>query len=93
MSETPLNKLKKKTVAYASTALLKVELAAEEAKLKKRFQSLGQKLHKAIKDDLLQTIKDDPSVVELLGAIEEQKRHIAAIEDKINNAGGHSEET
>lgn len=87
MDKTPLNKLKNKAVGFASTALLRVELATEESKLKKRFQALGQKLHGAVRDDLLATIKDDPSVVELLGAIEEQKRRIKDLEDRINNPG------
>ena len=70
MAEKTLNKLKNTALNYASTALLRVELAAEESKLKKHFQALGQKLHGAVRDDLLNTIKDDPSVVEILGAIE-----------------------
>ncbi len=93
MDKTPLNKLKNKAMSCASSALLRVELATEEAKLKKRFQALGQKLHMAVRDDLLAAIKDDPSVVELLGAIEEQKRHIKELEEKIKNPGVDSEET
>ena len=50
MAEKTLNKLKNTALNYASTALLRVELAAEESKLKKRFQALGQKLHGAIRD-------------------------------------------
>lgn len=68
----------------ASVALLRVELATEESKLKKRFQLLGQKLHGAVRDDLLAAIKDDPSVVELLGAIEEQKRRIKSLRNRID---------
>ena len=54
--------------------------------------ALGQKLHGAIRDDLLQTIKDDPSVVELLGAIEEEKRVIESLRKRIDNSGSESEE-
>lgn len=85
MSETPLNKLKNKALFAASSAVLRVELATEESKLKKNFQALGQKLHMAVKEDLLAAIKDDPSVVELLGAIEERKRRIKALENRIEN--------
>ena len=93
MAEKTLNKIKNKALNLASTALLRVELANEESKLKKRFMALGQKLHGAVRDDLLQTIKDDPSVVELLGAIEEEKRHIESLSKRIENPGAESEET
>ena len=92
MAEKTLNKIKNKALNYASTALLRVELANEESKLKKRFQALGQKLHGAVRDDLLNTIKDDPSVVELLGAIEEEKRVIESLRKRIDNSGFESEE-
>ncbi|MCQ2102610.1 MAG: hypothetical protein MJY98_05235 [Fibrobacter sp.] len=84
MSKIPLNKLKNSAMNMASVALLRVELATEESKLKKRFQLLGQKLHGAVRDDLLAAIKDDPSVVELLGAIEEQKRRIKSLRNRID---------
>ena len=92
MAEKTLNKIKNKALNYASTALLRVELANEESKLKKRFMALGQKLHGAIRDDLLQTIKDDPSVVELLGAIEEEKRLIETLRKRIENPRSEREE-
>ena len=93
MAEKTLNRIKNKALNLASTALLRVELTNEESKLKKRFMALGQKLHGAIRDDLLQTIKDDPSVVELLGAIEEEKRVIDSLRKRIENPGSESEET
>ncbi|MCL4102840.1 hypothetical protein SAMN05720766_11624 [Fibrobacter sp. UWH9] len=84
MSKIPLNKLKNSAMNFASTALLRVELAAEESRLKNRFQALGQKLHGAVRDDLLSAIKDDPSVVEILGAIEEHKRKINSLRERID---------
>lgn len=92
MAEKTLNKIKNTALNYASTALLRVELAAEESKLKKHFQALGQKLHGAVRDDLLNTIKDDPSVVEILGAIEEEKRVIESLRNRIDNPGLEREE-
>ena len=92
MAEKTLNRIKNKALNLASTALLRVELTNEESKLKTRFMTLGQKLHGAIRDDLLQTIKDDPSVVELLGAIEEEKRVIDSLRKRIENPGSESEE-
>ena len=41
MAEKTLNKIKNKALNLASTALLRVELANEESKLKKRFMALG----------------------------------------------------
>lgn len=84
MSKIPLNKLKNSAMNFASTALLRVELAAEESRLKNRFQALGQKLHGAVRDDLLSAIKNDPSVVEILGAIEEHKRKINSLRERID---------
>ena len=92
MAEKTLNKIKNKALNLASTALLRVELANEESKLKKRFMALGQKLHGAVRDDLLETIKDDLSGVELLGAIEEEKRLIESLRKRIDNPGSESEE-
>lgn len=84
MCKIPLNRLKKSAMVLASNALWRMELAAEESRLKNRFQTLGRKLHGAIRDDLISAIKDDPSVVELLGAIEEQKRKIKSLQDHID---------
>ena len=43
-------------------------------------------------DDLLKAIKDDPSVVELIGGIEETKKKIAELENKLAK-GTAGEET
>lgn len=83
MNGTALNKIKSKALGVAGTALTRVELATEESRLKTKFQSLGQKLYKAVQDDLLSTIKNDPSVVELIGDIEESKRRIGELEEKL----------
>ena len=83
MNGMALNKIKNKALGVAGTALTRVELATEESKLKTKFQALGQKLYRAVQGDLLNTIKDDPSVVELLGDIEETKRRIEDLEAKI----------
>lgn len=83
MEETVLNKLKNGALNLASKGLLKVELATEEGRLKTKFQTLGKKLYSAVQDDLLKTIKDDPSVVELIGEIEESKRKIADLKKRM----------
>ena len=83
MDKKAFIKLKGKAVGLAGTTLARLELATEESRLKSKFQSLGQKLYGAVQGDLLGTIKDDPSVVVLLGDIEETKRKIAELESKI----------
>lgn len=90
MNETTLNKLKNKASALASDALSRVELAAEERRLKAKFQALGRKVYRAVQGDLLNAMKDDPSVVALVGEIEETQKKIAALEDKV--AGGEAED-
>ena len=84
MNGTALNKIKSKALGVAGTALSRVELATEESRLKTKFQTLGQKLYKAVQDELLGTIKNDASVVVLIGDIEETQRRIADLEAKIS---------
>lgn len=84
MNGTPFNKIKSTAMGLAGTTLARVELATEESRLKTRFQALGQKLYKAVQGDLLGTIKNDASVVELIGEIEEAQRRIADLEGKIS---------
>lgn len=85
MNETTLNRLKNKATALASGALMRVELAAEESRLKTKFQALGQKMYKAVQGDLLNAMKDDPLVVSLVGEIEETKKKIEELENKITS--------
>ena len=87
MNETTLNKLKNKATAFASGALSRVEIATEESRLKAKFQALGKKVYRAVQGDLLNAMKDDPSVVELIGDIEETKRRIEDLEAKIAGGG------
>ncbi len=87
MDKTTLNKLKNKAAGFASGALTRVELVAEENRLKQKFQALGQKLYSAVQGDLLNAMKDDPLVVALLGEIEVTKKKIADLENKIEGKG------
>ena len=59
-------------------------------RLKAKFQALGRKVYRAVQGDLLNAMKDDPSVVALVGEIEETQKKIAALEDKV--AGGEAED-
>ncbi|PWJ68351.1 MULTISPECIES: hypothetical protein [unclassified Fibrobacter] len=84
MSETPLNKLKNKGMDCASAVLTRVDLAMEESKLRRCFTRLGQKLHGSIKTQLFTDVKNDSSMVELLGEIEERTKVIKELKSRLN---------
>jgi hypothetical protein len=52
---------------------------------------LGQKVYEAIQEGRLDSIKDDPSAVETVGAIFEIQKQVAELEQKLNKAEGPSE--
>lgn len=76
MSETPLNKLKNGALNCASAVLVRVDLLSEESRLRTRFEALGERVLKSLQEDTMDTLKDDPAVVELVGAIHENKARI-----------------
>ena len=76
MSETPLNKLKNGALNCASAVLLRVDLVAEQSRLKSKYESLGKRLLRSLQEGSLETLKEDVAVVELVGAIEENKARI-----------------
>jgi hypothetical protein len=82
MSETPLNKLKNGALNCASAVLLRVDLVAEQSRLKSKFESLGERLLRSLQEGSLDTLKEDPAVVELVGAIEENKARIRELEKR-----------
>ena len=71
--------------------LSRVELSMVECKLKNKFQLLGQYVYEAIREGRLDSIKDDPSAVEAVGAIFEIKKQVAELEQKLNKTEGPSE--
>lgn len=88
--KNPLNKLdvfKKQALECSELVLTRVKLTSETSKLNKSYQLLGQKLYGAICDDLLKNIKDDPSVVEIIGEIEERLRSIKLLHETLKNKG------
>ena len=91
MNEKTLNKLKNTAKDCASNVLSRVELSMVQSKLKAKFQFLGQQVYEAIQEGRLESIKDDPSTVETVGAIFEIKKQVAEIEQKLNKAEGSSE--
>lgn len=96
MSKSPLNKLKEGAKNCASAVLLRVDLAAEESRLKTKYQLLGEHLLKALEKDELSSLQEDPGVVELVGAIEENKTRIRDLKNqcrkKTSCGCGRSEE-
>ena len=91
MNEKTLNKLKNTARDCASNVLSRVELSMVQSKLKAKYQLLGQHVYKAIQEGNFESIKDDPSTVETVGAIFEIKKQVAEIEQKLNKAEGSSE--
>jgi hypothetical protein len=62
-------------------------LITEESRQEKRFKILGEKVLQAVLDDKLDTLKDDPSIVELVGAIQEKKKIIQELRQKASFKG------
>ena len=91
INENTLNKLKNTAMDCASNVLSRVELSMVESKLKAKVQLLGQHVYEAIQEGRLDSIKDDPSTVEAVGAIFEIKKQVAELEQKLNKAEGSSE--
>ncbi len=74
MSESPLNKLKNGALQCASALLLRVDIVAEESRLNDKYRMLGEKV--------LDFIKEDPSIVELIGAIHENEVRIQELKKR-----------
>lgn len=82
MSESPLNKLKNGVLQCASALLLRVDIVAEESRLNDKYRILGEKVLDFIKNDSLDTVKEDPSIVELIGAIHENEVRIQELKKR-----------
>lgn len=82
MSKSMLNKLKEGAKNCASTVLLHIDLAAEESRLKSKYESLGEHFMKALQNNDLDSLQEDPRVVELVGAIQENKARIRSLKEQ-----------
>lgn len=82
MSESPLNKLKNGALQCASALLLRVDIVAEESRLNDKYRMLGEKVLDFIKNDSLDTVKEDPNIVELIGAIHENEVRIQELKKR-----------
>ncbi len=90
MTETVLNRLKSGALNCASTVLNKMNIAAEESRLKAKYEALGRRLLPALENDALDTLKNDPDVVELVGAISEMRTRLNALKARAKKYKGKS---
>lgn len=88
----PLNKFKDGSLKFASSCVLRVSIAAEQAKQEKRYQKLGERVLQALIDGKLETLKTDPATVELVGTIQEKKLAIQDMQNQIRTAKYSGEE-
>lgn len=77
------NTITGKATTCASSIKNRIDLANEESKQAKRFQVLGERVLQAVLDNNFQALKDDPTIVELVGAIQEKKLVIQELERKL----------
>ena len=87
MVKNSLKRIKSGATHCASSVLFRLDLITEESRQEKRFKILGEKVLQAVLDDKLDTLKDDPSIVELVGAIQEKKKIIQELRQKASFKG------
>lgn len=90
MTETALNRIKCGALNCASTVLNRMNVAAEESRLKAKYEALGRRLLPALENNALDTLKNDPDVVELVGAISEMRARLAAMKKRSKTHQGKS---
>jgi len=97
MADTSFNKLKKSALEFASASASKLEsltqagklrldILAEEHRLQEKYAELGAKTFAAVQDSKFETLRDEVAVVELLGAISENKGRLDDLRAKLNKA-------
>ena len=79
MTETVLNRLKSGALNCASTVLNRMNIATEESRLKAKYEALGRRLLPALENNALDTLQNDPDVVELVGSISEMRTRLNAL--------------
>ncbi len=82
MTETVLNRLKSGALNCASTVLNRMNIATEESRLKAKYEALGRRLLPALENNALDTLKNDPDVVELVGSISEMRTRLNALKKR-----------
>lgn len=89
MTETVLNRLKSGALNCASTVLNRMNIATEESRLKAKYETLGRRLLPALENDALDTLKNDPDVVELVGSISEMRTRLNALKKRAKMRQGN----
>ncbi len=90
MTETVLNRLKSGALNCASAVLNKMNIATEESRIKEKYEALGRRLLPALENDALDTLRNDPDVVELVGAISEMRTRLNALKTRAKKYKGKS---
>lgn len=89
MTETVLNRLKSGALNCASTVLNRMNIATEESRLKAKYEALGRRLLPALENNALDTLKNDPDVVELVGSISEKRTRLNALKKRAKMRQGN----
>ncbi len=87
MAETVLNRIKLGALNCASTVLNRMNVATEESRLKAKYEALGRRLLPALENQALDTLQNDPEVVELVGSISEIRTRISAMKKRACKKG------
>lgn len=90
MSKMTLNSFKDSALLCASFALDRVNLAVDESRLSDKYRALGKRLLPALENGTLETLKDDPEVVELVGDISETLSRIEKLKRHSGKKGGRA---
>lgn len=85
-------RIKDGALRVSSNVLLRMEIATEEARQTKRFKKLGERVFQVLADGNLEQLKEDRLIVELLGALQETKKTIDSMREKLRTSEKESEE-
>lgn len=87
MAETVFNRIKLGALNCASTVLNRMNVATEESRLEAKYKALGKRLLPALENNALDTLQNDPEVVELVGSISEIRMRINALKKRAGKKG------
>lgn len=82
MSKNALNSLKDGALECAAFALNRVNLAVEESRLGEKYKALGKYLLPALENGDLESLKEKPEVVALVGDISESINRIERLKKR-----------
>ncbi len=95
MLKLPLNDVKDRVkngaARLSSKILWRIDIASEESKQEKRFKELGERVFQTLLEGKPEDLKTDPITVELLGSIQEHKKKIQAMQNKLRLSEANGE--